>query len=82
MDSFKTTDQLFGRIMEDFASFTQAQLIDEGTFYTKVKYILTLLGIMWYREAEAVLQIEHYKARLPRGLQVTGCSVLLSGGYQ
>lgn len=65
MATFKTTDTLFSRISEDFASFTQAQLIDEGTFYKDVKYILALLGIAWYRDSETVLEIKNYRAKLP-----------------
>lgn len=63
--SFKPTDELFSRILEDFSSFAQAQLIDEGMFYKDVKYILHLLGILWYREAEDVLSVCNYKAELP-----------------
>lgn len=63
--NFKTTEVLFSRILEDFASFTQAQLIDEGMFYKDVKYVLALLGIMWYRDAEYVIEVNNYKGCLP-----------------
>jgi hypothetical protein len=64
-NSFKTTDSLFSKIREDLASFDAAALIDEGRFHKDVKYILFLLGIKWYREAETILEICNYKADLP-----------------
>ena len=79
MDNFKTTDSLFGRILEDFGSFTQAQLIDEGMFYKDVKYILALLGISWYREAEDVVHIEHYKACLPKDFKLLDAAYSCQG---
>lgn len=62
---FRTTDALFGKIAEDFASFNQAQLIDEGRFYKDITYIISILGIMWYRQAEEVIEVCDYRAKLP-----------------
>lgn len=79
MDNFKTTEQLFSRILEDFGSFTQAQLIDEGMFYKDVKYILTLLGIMWFREAETVLEVKNYRACLPADFKLLDAAYSCQG---
>lgn len=62
---FKTTDALFAKIAEDFSSYSQAQIIDEGRFYKDVVYIINLLGIAWFREAEEFIQVKNYKADLP-----------------
>lgn len=79
MDNFKSTETLFSRILEDFASFTQAQLIDEGMFYKDVKYILTLLGISWFREAETVLEIKNYRACLPKDFKLLDAAYSCQG---
>lgn len=79
MDNFKTCEQLFSRILEDFGSFTQAQLIDEGMFYKDVKYILTLLGIMWFREAETVLEVKNYRAVLPTDFKLLDAAYSCQG---
>lgn len=65
MDNFKSAGSLFARIMEDFSSFSKAQLIDEGMFYKDVKYVLTILGILWFREAETILDVKNYRTALP-----------------
>jgi len=63
--AFKTTETLFNKILRDFSSYDNANLIDEGEFYTDVKYILTLLGLAWFRPAEEILDISNYKCDLP-----------------
>lgn len=70
MNSFKSTDSLFSRILEDFSSFSQAQLIDEGMFYKDVKYILTVLGIMWFMEADTILEVKNYRVKLPNDFKL------------
>jgi hypothetical protein len=64
-NTFKSTEALFSKIKEDFRSFDNANLIDEGRFHKDVKYVLHLLGLRWYRQAEDILEICNYKAVLP-----------------
>jgi hypothetical protein len=64
-NNFKSADILFSKIKEDFSSFDNAHLIDDGRFYKDVKYILNLLGLNWYRQADEILTIANYKAVLP-----------------
>lgn len=61
----KSTESLFGKIKEDLAAYSSSNLIDEGRFHKDVKYIISLLGVMWFREAEIVLSIENYSSQLP-----------------
>lgn len=62
---FKSTESLFAKIKEDFTSFDAASLLDDGRFHKDVKYIISLLGIKWYREAETMLDICNYRADMP-----------------
>lgn len=62
---FKSTASLFSKIKEDFKSFDNSSLIDEGRFFKDVKYILNLLGRKWYITAETILEVCDYKVELP-----------------
>lgn len=64
--NFKTTDALFNKIKEDLYSYDAAGLLDEGKFYKDVQYVLASLGVMWYRDAEEMLQVDGYRANLPK----------------
>lgn len=68
-NEFKTTDSLFSKIKEDFASFNSSGLIDSGRFFSDVKYILSLLGKNWYVEKQIMLDVENYKVALPDDFQ-------------
>ncbi len=65
MNDFKSTDSLFAKIKEDFNNYDAASLIDDGMFHKEVKYILNRLGLMWFREAEEVLDVCNHKVALP-----------------
>lgn len=65
--NFKTTESLFAKIKEDFYSFDAAGLIDEGKFYKDVQYVLAMLGIMYYRDVETMVDVKNYQTCLPEG---------------
>lgn len=64
-NNFRTTDIVFNRIKENLYSFDAAGLIDEGKFYTDVKYIITLLGIKWFKNCDEILEVKNYNTLLP-----------------
>lgn len=67
---FKSTDSLFSRIKEDFKSHANSGLIDEGKLYHHVRYILHLLGAMWYIRKETILDVKSYRVELPEDFQL------------
>lgn len=73
---FKSSDSLISRIKEDFSSFTNSGLVDQGKLYHHIKYILDLLGAMWYIRKEVILTIDSYKTELPEDF------VLLESAYR
>lgn len=64
--NFKTTDALFSKIKEDLYSFDAAGLLDEGKFHKDVQYVMAILGIIWYRDAEEMLHVDNYNVCLPK----------------
>jgi hypothetical protein len=56
---------MFARIREDLYTFDNAGMIDEGRFYKQVVYIINLLGINWYIDAEEIIDVCNYTADLP-----------------
>lgn len=67
---FKTTDALFSKIKEDLYTYDAAGLLDENKFHKDVQYVLALLGVSTYRDAEQLLTVENYKACLPEDFSV------------
>ena len=65
-EPYITSEELFNSIKEDFYSYDNAGLIDEGQFYRHVTYILGLLGIAWYKEEEDFFEIKGYTTKLPK----------------
>lgn len=68
-NNFKTADHLFAKIKEDFSSFNNSGLIDEGRFYSDIKYIIDLLGLNWYVEAQEILEVNNYQTELPENFK-------------
>lgn len=62
---FKPTSELFSRVKKFLSSFDAAGQIDEGDFYHYVKDTIAEVGIYYYQEQEAILEIKDYKAALP-----------------
>jgi hypothetical protein len=62
---FKPTVELFTRVRKFLSSFDAAGQIDEGDFYHYVKDTLAEVGIYYYQEQEAILELRDYKAALP-----------------
>lgn len=85
-EEYITSEELFNSIKEDFYSFDNANLIDEGQFYRHVVYILGILGNAWYEEVDDIFSIEGYKLKLPSNFymldQVYRCFPQNSSGTQ
>lgn len=64
-EAYIKSDELFNSIKEDFYSYDNAGLIDDGQFYRHVTYILGLLGATWYVNEEDFIEVTNYKATLP-----------------
>ena len=64
-EAYITSEELFNNIKEDFYSYDNANLIDEGKFYKYVTYIIGLLGIAWYKPEDEMLDIVRYSSKLP-----------------
>lgn len=62
---FRSSAELFNRIKKKLSSFDSQNMIDEGDFYGYVVYVLEALGVAVYRECEAVIHVEHHKAKMP-----------------
>jgi hypothetical protein len=75
-NSFKSTDALFARVREDFHAYDNSGLLDEGRFYDYVVYIINILGIHWFRDAEEIIDVVGYKADLPQDFK------LLEGAFK
>lgn len=66
---FKSTDALFSRIKEDFSTYSNSGLLDDGRFYHYIKYILNYLGVYWFIEEQDFLDVQNYKVELPSNFQ-------------
>lgn len=64
-EPYITSEELFNSIKEDFYTYDNAGLIDDGQFYRHVTYILGLLGISWYKEEEDFFEVVNYQIKLP-----------------
>lgn len=62
---YKSVASLFSRIKEQFSSYDNSGLLDEGTWYSDIKYILSILGTSTYKYREEFLDVENYKVKLP-----------------
>ena len=62
---FRSTSELFARILDKLASFDSQNMIDVGSFYDHVAYILNQLGAAVYKECEALISVEDHRAKLP-----------------
>lgn len=63
--TFRPTSELFARILDKLASFDSQNMIDVGSFYDHVAYILNQLGAAVYRECEALVSVHNFRAKLP-----------------
>jgi hypothetical protein len=62
---FRSSDIVFGRILEELESYDASGLIDRSTFYSYVKEILHLLGAAVYKEDDGILDIVNNNCKLP-----------------
>lgn len=63
--SFRSSSTLFNRVTDKLKSFDSQNMIDTGTFYEHVSYILNQLGAAVYKECEALVPVKDFKAELP-----------------
>lgn len=80
--NFKSSKSLFSRVKEDLYSFDAAGLLDEGKFYKDVQYVLFSLGAMWYAEKEETLEVERYRAVIPKDFTIMESVYRLHGSGQ
>lgn len=64
-EQYITSDELFNNIKDDFASFDNAGMVDEGKFYKYVTYIINLLGSEWYQTVDDFFHVKNYNFKLP-----------------
>jgi len=69
-NNFKSSDFVFSKVKRFLSSFDSANLLDEGEFPTYLKEEIRDLGIGAYKEEQAVVKIENYKACLPDDFSV------------
>jgi hypothetical protein len=62
---YKKLNSLFSRIKEEFSSYENSGLLDEGLWYNDVKYILNILGASTYIYREDFLDVRNYNVFLP-----------------
>lgn len=62
---FRSSSELFNRVKKKLTTFDSQNMIDEGDFYDYVVDILEQLGVSVYKECEAILHVEDFKAKLP-----------------
>lgn len=63
--TFRPTTELFARIQDKLSSYDSQNMIDVGSFYDHVVYILDQLGAGVYKESEAVVSVHNHRAKLP-----------------
>jgi len=59
-----STESLFGKISDQLNSYSNSGLLDEGRFFSEIKFILSKLGLAALELDEEVLKLENYKAQL------------------
>lgn len=64
-EQYISTEELFNNIKDDFSSFDNAGMIDEGKFYKHVVYIIGLLGTEWYETIDGFFEVKNYQVKLP-----------------
>jgi len=67
---FKSSQPLFDRIKKRLSSFDSMGLLDDGDFSKHVVYILEQLGQAAYKECEAILTVNDFKARIPTNFKI------------
>lgn len=65
MMQFRSSSELFNRIKNTLKSYDSQNMIDTGDFYDHVVYVLERLGVGVFEECEALVRVEHKKAKLP-----------------
>lgn len=69
-NNFRPSSYVFNRVKEDLSSFDDSGIIDEGRFYTDVKWVLSRLGVSWFITKEKFIKVHNYKAELPRDFKL------------
>jgi len=64
-NEFVSADTIYSKIRREWKSFSSSNLIDDGEFPVYTAELLEFLGIGAMKEAEAVIEISDYKAKLP-----------------
>lgn len=67
---FKSSGQMFDRILKRLQSFDAMQLLDTGDFHKHVAYVMEQLGAAVYRECEAFLKVKDHKTKLPENFKL------------
>lgn len=75
---FKSLSSVFSRIKEEFSSYENSGMLDEGLWYTDVKYILNVLGVSTYKYREDFLEICNYRAELPEDFHLLDYALKVS----
>lgn len=66
--SFKSSEELIGRVEETLKSFKPSGLLDTGQFYRWIKEILMRLNIPNYSPTTSLLKVNNYKITTPDDL--------------
>jgi len=62
---FKSCKSIFAQIRDELDSYDAQNLIDNRTLYRYVKKVISMIGIGYYMEKQAIIPVSRYKAKLP-----------------
>lgn len=62
---FKSASIIYGNVKRDLSSYESAGVLDEGEFARHINHVLKLLGLGVYKEKEAFMAVNNFKACLP-----------------
>ncbi len=67
---FKSASEMYSKVKRFLSSYNAANLIDEGEFPIYINEVLRSLGVGVYKESDAVLNVNNFKAPLPANFSI------------